>query len=502
MGNILNTDNKMSLDDLVTHITDNYIATLNFQDMRKLSDRKYCNKLVILTAKIINKNMKAADIEFLNKRYVNENGKQIEVTNTATEKIYYMNKDDLPKLDASNTNDNKFNMCIGIAKFYVKIAHIFSAIATTVNPTFVIEEHEEHGHEEHAEGHDAEGHDAEGHDADAEGHNEAEGHDADAEGHGVEEHGMDIPVAVPMPSVNLLKPHVGGTTENIVPIIAPHTSEPHTSEPSLKEISLEDKEHLPEDNSVKVKYTLCDQRLNALLNTHNLDILNDKAKLYSKENVIKPAVCSMNLPENKNTLEKEPGIPELYELYKDEYDYSNGTFKMSDAMRKVYEKDVNEFYKMFTGNDIVPPEIKTFSDITLRTFANSSVCKKDAANKIPEYSISVKDKLFKKYIDNLKQMKETSEENQNKLLDQLNKIFLTQTNPKTNKIEVTLQPDLNDTKLQKILEDTRNIIVELYINCEKDFYEGFQIFEAIVEAQIFETNEMRKTQSFSMSLPK
>ena len=57
MGNILNTDNKMSLDDLVTHITDNYIATLNFQDMRKLSDRKYCNKLVILTAKIINKNM-------------------------------------------------------------------------------------------------------------------------------------------------------------------------------------------------------------------------------------------------------------------------------------------------------------------------------------------------------------------------------------------------------------------------------------------------------------
>ena len=50
-----------------------------------------------------------------------------------------MNKDQLDSLDVSNDakkNIKKKRVCIGIAKFYVKIAHIFAAIVTTINPVY------------------------------------------------------------------------------------------------------------------------------------------------------------------------------------------------------------------------------------------------------------------------------------------------------------------------------------------------------------------------------
>ena len=49
-------------------------------------------------------------------------------------------------------------------------------------------------------------------------------------------------------------------------------------------------------------------------------------------------------------LDKEVGIPELEELYFDKYNYKNGSFdEMTPETKKVYEKDVKEFYKVFTN---------------------------------------------------------------------------------------------------------------------------------------------------------
>ena len=54
MGNTQtsNSSNK-SLKQIVDFVATNYILTQNFQDMKKLSDMKYCNNLVILTSKVI-----------------------------------------------------------------------------------------------------------------------------------------------------------------------------------------------------------------------------------------------------------------------------------------------------------------------------------------------------------------------------------------------------------------------------------------------------------------
>ena len=39
-----------------------------------------------------------------------------------------------------------------------------------------------------------------------------------------------------------------------------------------------------------------------------------------------------------------------------------------------------------------------------------------------------------------------------------------------------------------MITDTRNAILKLYTTCEKDFFKGLQIFEAVVEKQIMDTS--------------
>ena len=46
------------LADILDILATKYILTQNFQDMKKLGDKEYCNKLVILTADIIKKFLK------------------------------------------------------------------------------------------------------------------------------------------------------------------------------------------------------------------------------------------------------------------------------------------------------------------------------------------------------------------------------------------------------------------------------------------------------------
>jgi hypothetical protein len=48
---------------------------------------------------------------------------------------------------------------------------------------------------------------------------------------------------------------------------------------------------------------------------------------------------------------------------------------------------------------------------------------------------------------------------------------------------------LTDESLQKITENTRRVIINLYIKCETDYVNGLKIYEAIVESKILETTQ-------------
>jgi len=142
MGNISSTTSNKSSEknfdnfyDVIDYIATYYILTMDFKSLSKLSEKAYCDKLVILTSDIIEKHFTDLEITYLAQRI--KDG--LEVNDLSKEKVSFVNKDRLEGLDISNdTNKSikKKRVCIGIAKFYVKIAHIFAAIVMTINPVY------------------------------------------------------------------------------------------------------------------------------------------------------------------------------------------------------------------------------------------------------------------------------------------------------------------------------------------------------------------------------
>jgi hypothetical protein len=120
---------------IIDYIATYYILTMDFKSLSKLSEKAYCDKLVILTSDIIDRYFNDMDVTFLAQRIKDGS----EVNELKTEKIRFINKDSLDSLDVSNDTQKsirKKRVCIGIAKFYVKIAHVFSAIVMTINPVY------------------------------------------------------------------------------------------------------------------------------------------------------------------------------------------------------------------------------------------------------------------------------------------------------------------------------------------------------------------------------
>ena len=89
-------------------------------------------------------------------------------------------------------------------------------------------------------------------------------------------------------------------------------------------------------------------------------------------------------------------------------------------------------------------------------------------------------------------MMNTAVSNQNKLIAIINKIFVKQKNTSTNKEEYTINPSLTRKSLQVIVIETRKLIIQLYIQCEKDFRTGIKLFEALIEKKEQMRNENRR----------
>ena len=141
MGNTSSTNSKNAKNEfenffeVVDYIATYYILTMDFKSLSKLSEKAYCDKLVILTSDIFERYFNDMEVTFLSQRV--KNG--VEVNDLKKENVKFINKDNLEGLDISNDvqkSIRKKRVCIGIAKFYVKVAHIFAAIVMTINPVY------------------------------------------------------------------------------------------------------------------------------------------------------------------------------------------------------------------------------------------------------------------------------------------------------------------------------------------------------------------------------
>jgi hypothetical protein len=382
---------------IIDYIATYYILTMDFKSLSSLSNKEYCDKLVVITSDIIQKYFNDMEITYLAQRI--KGGE--EVNELSKEKVIFVNKDQLESLDIQNDVNKsikKKRVCIGIAKFYVKIAHIFAAIVKTINPVYVY------------------------------------------------------------------KDENGNVVKN----------------------GLLEKDKIPKNVERKLyKLNICDNRIRSLNSMDSDDV--------KKEVNLHPKVCGMNLNKDGSVknLEEEPGIVELLQLYLDDnYDYSNGTFTgMSDSTKKQFEKDLKTFYSAFTGNPEMPAEIKKFSDIKLRDYNSKNSCQGPNPVFKQNYVLSNSDKLFMEYAKNIKTMIQSASNKQSELLNVINDLFIFVNDPYSDKKKIRVNPTLNEDKLQKIVEKTRGIIIELYVKCELDYVENLKVYEAIVESKILETTK-------------
>ena len=497
-----------TLEGNLDQIASDYILRQNFQDMKNLMEKDKCDELIILTTELVSKYFRGMDVTFLKDRFSDN---AVEESNS----VKFIRKKTMDQ-ELKKESDEQLSLCVGIAKFYVQIAHLFAAITMTVNPKYTY----------------------------------TVGATSMTQVSSIQQLAPGITSTVPYKEYRTFQ------EQNIPGASAAGNS---------RTVGWRDKNKIPKDSEVTTSFHgICDNRIQILKN-------NNEYPLDKKDAIvtINPNICDIRPVQN---LYQEPGIPELESLYRDKYDLATGRFTgMTDAMKKKYQEDLKLFYTAFTGEQIMPDSVTKFQDIPIMQYQDRVGCLKKSAQfefgyvfqggnvrmgdngevmffgkdgtdngevlseaqgftipfKVvrmsgvgkPGYKItlwgarekqmngkyfepsvtftngfsgmyrnpqrgSLQDKLFLKYAEKLRNMINTTKKNKETLLRILEEIF-EKTKDGPNAIPVVkVSKSLNNEKLKTITNTTRETIVSMYLSCERDFVDLLSVFDAIIDRQI------------------
>ena len=450
---------------ILNYIATRYILTMDFQSLKNLQDPKYCDEMIILTSDIIKKYYNEREVEFLQQKI--EQGQQ--TNKLSKDKILYFNKNYLSNTSVDN-GMRKNRMCIGIAKFYIKIAHIFSAIVMTVNPIYVYTDNNQTIKKSLLEKKDI-----------------PKGSEPRIEKMGICNARFELL-------------NIGNNFLNKMNAVNVKNAE-YDEDGNV----ISDNNHNSTERNINLKKKYCN--INKKISTNTM-----KESLSDEPGI--PEL--MNLYYDK------------YDYEKGEYN------NMSDESRKRFMDDLFLFYKHFTGieetikkkyqdldekniNQLILDEfnkqgIKKFSDIKLKdyssTFENicfdnnkrfeyinkssdsiSSINNNPVKNDSNKLDYTKQQEFLKKYAENLKTMLTTINIEQEKLLNVLNELFVYVVD--ANKKQIIINPELTNQSLDEIVIKTREIIIGLYLQCESDYVDGLKLYQALIESQMF-VNEKSK----------
>ena len=448
----LNYNNTEFLSKLNEIATD-YILGQNFQDMIRLTNSKYCDDLVIITSKILKKSFFSNQIQVIYNK----------ISEGSIEHSSYI------YANTNITKEQTGKLCIEIAKYYVKIAHLFAAIITTLNPVFSWR-------------------------------------------------------SSASSSRAILSPHIPKQKANDDKQEAQDVQGVQGVEDlvgNIEKTTLENKQYISEmAKDVKIeKLNFCNSRISDLMDMDELtELINHDSIVNGVNSVseikIKTKLCSSNLNNIVNsgvgvgdnihrtkTVYDLPGFAELSRLYNDKYNASKGRFdKMSAKSKEEKKRNVDLLYTLFTGNPNPPKDINSFRDIPIHSFSDTADCSTPDSMLNKTYVGTTKDKLFVDYVEQVKRMIYDSNMIRNSLLEVIDKIFISNTAEQVetgetgetyqgNKMKYIIDPNLTYEDLNNLIAETRKIILKLYVNCEKNFIYTLKILQAIIEAQIFETGQ-------------
>ena len=477
----------------INHIAANYIYSMTFDDLVKLDKPEYCEKIAILTGKAIKSNLKDLEISYLVQKI--KNGKPI--YHTAKANVVPLQKEKINELDISN-KFLKNQACKGIGKYYVKIAHVFASIVKAVNPLYIYK--------------------------DINGIKQIQPLSNKKNISDVYKPNLRTGLFnICSRRIQELKPtestenritikrnnctsNIKGNRDNILMVggaeiaVGPSLNEEKDNE--LKE--LDDNLKTLENEPKKLdESTSTDDIIPKIIkaNEYVQQLPNSELPPIQKNNNdVKEMMLPSDVIETK-TLADEPGIKELEKLYYDEINLKDNKIsfdKMSEKSKEEYNKHLYLFYTTFTGKKELPKEgdldeygqqiplIKSFSDIKLKDFHNQELCQDPNSKWNKSYTGKPTDKLFAAYANHLKNMINKTKKYENKLLDILGEIFVYDINHPSK--QITINSKMNEDVLNNdIIPKTRNIITELYIQCEKDYQKGLSIFEGIIKSKMIDS---------------
>ena len=468
---------NMKFENVISYVAAKYITQANFQDLENLHKPDYCNKLVILTSKTIKHFLNDMEIEYLDQR--TKQGE--EINKMAKSSILYLDKDNLDRLDVSS-HVRKKRMCIGIAKFYVRIAHIFAAIAMTINPKYTYID--ENGQEKTV--------------------NFKERSSIPA--------GKNIKTSYQnlcQSRINAIKPRqntengivlrikncdmnkkINNKVDGVdVPIATTETKS------LVEEIGIPELETLYYD-----EYNFNDGKYLGITEEGKGVYMNDLEKFYIAFTggecfPNKCGVIAQNIPDIDDIQIGQYFSKKIGEVIfvekRDDGVYIK--FKKPEDRDKLLKVDKFKF------NDIAliitKWEINRFSEIPLKDFHNQELCKNKDSPWQKSYTGNANDNLFKKYAEHIKEMIAKSQKIEKSLLNIIKQLFSFWVDPQKKQKVLTINPALNNAKLDELTVKARNDILSLYIGCEEDFQKGLSLFEGIVKSKMIETS-MRRIKKF------
>ena len=450
----------------LNEIASTYILEQNFQDMIRLTNPAYCDDLVVMTSEILNQSYSTPQLNYAY-QVIYKKGQSVTDANGDAS----VGSDPL-HADALKSKEVKTKMCINIAKYYVKIAHLFAAIMTTLNPVFSWKT-------------------------------------SASSKRAVSRPVNDIEKVEDVEDLE--------DVEDVEEVVEGGEGENDEKPENTQEIqysTLEQKHEISRmAKDVKVEsLNFCNSRISDLMDMDEITSLLDGTNAVSGTNgesviKIKPRLCSSSLNNNNEGYTRQksvydlPGFAELSRLYFDRYNSSKKRFdRMSKESENEKKRNVALLYTLFTGNKNPPKDIKSFRDIPLHSFADTIECDNPNSALNATYVGTTKDKLFVDYVEQIKKMIYQSNMIRNSLLEVIDRVFVpvrdggigigvggvdgTETKPK-----FTINPKLSVKDLNECIDDARKIILRLYMTCEKDFVKALKILQAIIEAQILETNK-------------
>ena len=413
MGNIQSSntikteDTKNSLLKKMDIIAANYITTLNIDEMTNLIDREKCANIEIFTKSEFEKKFSFVDVQYLRQRQ--EHGVVKNRVDNA-EVIVIPKKEDLRPRELTK----KHRLCEGIAKYYIKLAQVYSSIVKTLNPVYASDVNEIDIFDLYNVGiNDLEENDKINNnpkkfdnlcdkrirllfqivDKYNEQLKEAEkekNEDVVIDNSELTEistqlggdygyqmmppqpqqqmmpqqpHQQMMPpqpqMMQPQPQSQMMPPQPPSQMMPSQPQEEQYMEQPQ-EEQYMEQPQEEQYMEQPQEQSQEEQYMEQPQMTQSQEEQHDKNIASpiDLASLNNLNNDDesveldegKPGICKIN--ENMSSLYEEVGISELEELFKDKYDYENSKYVMSDSSKSKYIELVKKFQETFSGKEL------------------------------------------------------------------------------------------------------------------------------------------------------